>query len=238
MLALQGKGILAPYSDVLAVLMDTVMAIHDINSKKHPFMSWQKYPEKSDALPINSLHAVYRHTLAFMANKTQDEYASHMESIACRLWMFVGAYYRCNNHSYILQEHTYVRLAEKEPIIDTITKYNNMFPKLPKIAMDYVHFAAEPLISLYKTFNNKEIMVEDTSVLQRVLSENERMAKYTYHFQMYQTILHSVLLDHRYEEAVTNDDLLIDITIVDLLLYHFTWAYYYFFTTDIPLTFK
>lgn len=224
MLALQGKGVLAPYSDELKLFINTVMYIHDVNAKKHPFMSWQKTPDKSDALPINSLHAVYRHTLAFLANKTQDEYATHMESIACRLWMFVAAFYRCNNLTYDANNHSYVKYATKDAIYKVLDKYNKLYPNTG-IDKLYAHFAAEPLISLYKTLNNKDINTE--KVLEDITEELAE-EKHVYHLQTYQSILHTIMFDERYSDPITDSELLVDITLVDLLLYHFMYSYYYF----------
>lgn len=225
MLALQGKGALAPYCDELKVFIHAVMHIHDINAKKHPFMSWQKTPEKSDALPLNSLHALYRHTLAFLANKVQDEHATHMESIACRLWMFVTAIYRHHNLIYDADTHSYVKYAKKDAVCEVIDRYNTLYSNacIDKL---YIHFAAEPLISLYKTLNNPDINIEEVP---ETISKEFAEERYVYHLQLYQCILHTIMFDERYSDPVTNNDLLTEITIVDLLLYHFMYSYYYYY---------
>ena len=223
MLALKGKGVLAPYSNELKVLMDTVMYIHDVNSKKHPFMSFQKTPEQSDALPVNSLHAIYRHLLAFLADKKEDEYATHMESIACRLWMYTTIYYRHNNPLYNINNHTYVVEATKDSVLDVLDTYNELF--YLNIDTVYVHFASEPLISLYKVLNSKDINIEQVD---NYITTESMKKRHVFHLQVFQSILHTVLLQERYCDAVTDTDLLEGITLVDLMMYHFLYSFYYY----------
>lgn len=222
MLALRGKGTLTKYTDELHPLMDTVMYIHDVNSKKHPFMSYQRCPETSDALPDTCLDSIYRHLLAYLADKKDDEYGTHMESIACRMWMFITIFYRHNNPKYNIHTHEYLIHTTKDSVVDILNKYNKTYNE--SINPLYVHFAAEPLISLYKTLNSK-----DLSSIQLSFEEGDtNTTKHVRHLQVFQTLLHSILLHDRYTDPLTDEDLLHNIHLVDLAFYHLLYSFYYF----------
>lgn len=85
-------SVITKYRDVLKIIED----VHQMNSKKWPYFSWQNTPAESDSTPEDIFNAILRHVLAYSMKNTVDaeSHTSHLHHMLCRMGMFVTAAYR------------------------------------------------------------------------------------------------------------------------------------------------
>lgn len=222
MTALSGKRSFCDLNPMITLVTKASMRIHDYNTIKYEYMSYQKDPVASDATPKDNINAIHRHLLCVLAGYINDEYGSHMNNVVCRAWMLVTNYYRCNNVDYKKEEHDYLNGADYNEAWELLelTKScagKGILPVDRDILNRYLHFAPEPHISLYKTtavFKLKESEYTDT--------------KWIVYLQAAMAMLLHIEANAIYELRTTTLSLLTDINEIDLLWYYVSCAYTYY----------